>query len=58
MPKGKSLRQTIWNWLLLGIEWTFTSSNLLLTPERKASQHPSQCKIVLSSIVGAKVSRF
>src|ERR1700693_6583050 len=32
--KGKSLRRTIWNWLLLRIERTFTASKLLVAPER------------------------
>jgi hypothetical protein len=32
MRKGKSLRRTIWNWLLLRIELTFTAFTLL-TPE-------------------------
>ena len=32
--KGKSLRPTIWNWLLLRIERTFTASNPPLSPER------------------------
>ncbi len=39
MRKGKSLRRTIWNWLLLGID--LTPSNLLVTPEgtdRRASR--------------------
>src|ERR1700737_4723329 len=31
--KGKSLRRTIWNWLLLRIKLTFMASNLLVTPE-------------------------
>jgi len=32
--KGKPLRRTIWNWLLLRVEQTFTASNILATPER------------------------
>jgi hypothetical protein len=48
--REKFLRRTIWNWLLLRMEWTFRVSNLLLPPERKASQCTTQCPIALSTM--------
>src|SRR5260370_23200164 len=48
--KGKSLRRTIWSSLLLRIEWTFTASNFLLTPERKGSQCTTRSTIALSTM--------
>jgi len=32
--KRETVTGTIWNWLLLRVEQTFTASNLLATPER------------------------